>query len=82
MLPPDFTGVEQAVGEAPDVRCRSRSNRSSTHFNAERPRLAPADLLVAAGDGPAEAGVTAAQVQGNLDGVFQHTARAGLDRIS
>ena len=25
-------------------------------------------------------GVTAAQVQANLDGVFQHTARAGLDR--
>ena len=24
-------------------------------------------------------GVTAAQVQGNLDGVFQHTARAGFD---
>ena len=27
-------------------------------------------------------GVTAAQVQGNLDGVFQHTARAGLDAYS
>jgi hypothetical protein len=28
--------------------------------------------------GRVKPGITAAQVQGNLDGVFQHTARAGL----
>jgi predicted permease len=83
VLPDEFTGIQQPVAEPPDI---------SFPVNLD-PQLSPAPpingvvlhrinqptnwwLQVM---GRLKPGVTAAQVQGNLGGVFQATARAGLE---
>jgi predicted permease len=81
VLPPEFTGVQQAVDEAPDI---SMPMALEPQVTVPRSSLQPS-LLGAPNFwwvqlmGRMKPGVTAAQVQGNLAGVFQHAARAGYD---
>jgi predicted permease len=81
VLPPDFTGIQQAVNEAPDVSLPLALDPQivvgSFGFEAERLKQATNWWLQVVGR--LKPGATAAQVQGNLEGVFQSTARAGLD---
>jgi predicted permease len=80
VLPTEFTGIQQPIGDPPDVTIpialepqmgnlpanqRSRLERPTSWWLQVMGRLAP--------------GTTAAQVQGNLGGVFRNTARAGMD---
>ena len=76
--PPEFTGVEQAVSDAPDV---SLPLALEPQFNAarSRSRCTQPNFWWLQVMGRLKPGVTAAQVHGNLAGVFQHTARAGFD---
>jgi predicted permease len=81
VLPPEFTGVQQAVDEAPDI---SMPMALEPQVTVPRSSLQP--TLLGAPNfwwvqvmGRLKPGLTAAQVQGNLAGVFQHAARAGYD---
>jgi predicted permease len=79
VLPPEFTGIQQTISDGHEVGVplaldgplstgpaeqSSRMNRPTYWWLQVMGRLKP--------------GATAAQVHGNLDGVFQATARAGL----
>jgi predicted permease len=81
VLPPEFIGVEQAVGDAPDVSLpiALEPQFNQPQFNFQQSRLAQPNWWWLEVVGRLKPGVTAAQVQGNLAGVFQHTARAGFD---
>jgi predicted permease len=81
VLPPEFTGVQQAVDEAPDI-----SVPMALEPQVAPPRSSLQPSLLGAPNfwwvqmmGRLKPGVTAAQVQGNLAGVFQHSARADYD---
>ena len=80
VLPPDFTGVLQPVAAPPDI---SLPLALDTQLNVlpdkAGPRLAQATYWWLQVMGRLKPGMTAAQVQGNLEGVFQQTARAGMD---
>jgi len=76
VLVPEFTGVERSLGDAPDV---SLPLALEPQFSLQRSRLTQPTSFWLQVMGRLKPGVTAAQVQGNLTGVFQHTARAGLD---
>jgi hypothetical protein len=80
VLPPEFTGIQQPIDEPPDVTVpislepqmgnlppnqRSRIDQPTNWWLQLVGRLTP--------------GVSPEQVQGNLGGIFQSTARAGLD---
>jgi len=75
VAPARFTGIQKAVATAPDI----------TLPLALDPRLDDSKRMQQATFwwlqvfGRLRPGVTAAQVQGSLDGVFQHAARAGWD---
>lgn len=76
VLPPAFTGVQQAVSDGHDVAVPLALD---SQLNAGEPRLPQPTYWWLQIMGRLRPGATAAQVQGNLEGVFQHTARAGLD---
>jgi predicted permease len=80
VLPPDFTGVQQPVGEAPDIALPLALDPQleTFTFNNQPPIVQPTYWWLQI-MGRLKPGVTAAQVQGNLSGIFQSTARAGLD---
>jgi predicted permease len=82
VISPDFTGVQQPVAEPPDVSVPlaldpQLNPQPSTATGP--PRLRQPTYWWLQVMGRLKPGATAAQVQGNLEGVFQHTARAGLD---
>lgn len=84
VLPADFTGVQKPIDEAPEISLpialqpqlelpiRMSPNGAFTNRLAQ-PTYWWLQLM-----GRLKPGATPAQVQGNLEGVFQHTARAGL----
>jgi predicted permease len=74
----EFTGVQQPVGELPDVSVPLALD-SQLNPTPGPPRLSQPTYWWLQVMGRLKPGATAAQVQGNLEGVFQHTARAGLD---
>jgi len=80
VLPPTFTGATQAVDDPPDVSLPIALEQQLNPGLTTPPSLVTRPtfwwLLVM---GRLKPGATAAQVQGNLAGVFQHTARAGID---
>ena len=81
VLPPEFTGIQQPVGRAARHSvCRSSLEPQLNTIGAAS-RSGAGDVLVAAGHGTAEAGRDGGAGAGNLEGVFQHTARAGLDSL-
>ena len=78
VLPAEFTGVQQAVDVAPDI-----SLPMALEPQVTLPRSSLQGSLLDAPNfwwvqvmGRLKPGVTAAQVQGNLAGVFQYSARA------
>jgi predicted permease len=80
VLPPEFSGVEQAVGDAPDVSLPlALEPQFNAGLNAPPSRLSQPAFWWLEVMGRLNPASTAAQVQGNLAGVFQATARAGFD---
>jgi predicted permease len=81
VLAQEFTGVQQAVDDAPDVSfpIALEPQFNQSQFNFQESRLAQPNWWWLQVVGRLKPGVTAAQVQGNLAGVFEHTARAGFD---
>lgn len=76
VLPPEFTGIQQPVAEASDIQFPL--TLYSQLNPAEQPLSQPTRWWLQI-MGRLRPGMTAAQVQGNLGGVFQATAKAGLD---
>jgi predicted permease len=85
VLPPDFTGVQQPVAEAPDI---SLPLALDPQLDTSLPpptgppqpqRLAQPTYWWLQVMGRLKPGVTATQVQANLGTMFQNTAKAGLD---
>jgi predicted permease len=78
VLPPEFTGVQQPSDQGSDI---SVPMSLDPQLNSESgpPRLSQPTYWWLQVMGRLKPDVTAAQVQGNLEGPFQHTARAGLD---
>jgi predicted permease len=84
VLPPDFTGVQQPTAQAPDISVPlavdpQLSGDPQLSERGSPPRLSQPTYWWLQVMGRLKPGATPAQVRGNLDGVFQHTARAGLD---
>jgi predicted permease len=78
VISPEFTGVQQPVAEPPDISVPLALD-SQLNTRPGPPRLTQPTYWWLQVMGRLKPGVTAAQVQGNLDGVFQQTARGGLD---
>jgi predicted permease len=84
VITPELTDVQQAVREGPDLAVPLALD---TQLDTNRPppgqptapRLRQATYWWLQVMGRLKAGTTAEQVRANLDGVFQHTARAGFD---
>jgi predicted permease len=81
VLPPEFTGVQQAVDEAPDISMPMalEPQVAPPRSSLQRSLLGAPNFWWVQVMGRLKPGVTAAQVQGNLAGVFQHSARADYD---
>ncbi|PYR88483.1 MAG: ABC transporter permease [Acidobacteria bacterium] len=81
VISPEFTGVQQPLEEAPDISVPLALDQPLNTNRGPRglPRLTQPTYWWLQVMGRLKPGATAAQVQGNLESVFQHTARAGLD---
>src|SRR5262249_13848284 len=80
VLPSEFTGVQQPVAEPPDISFPlALDTQLNTFPEKGPPRLAQPTYWWLLVMGRLKPGATAAQVQGNLEGVFQQTARSGMD---
>ena len=77
VIAPEFTGIQQPVSELPDIGLPLSLEPQLNTLGAAR--LGQPTYWWLQVMGRLKPGATAAQVQGNLEGVFQHTARAGLD---
>src|SRR3954467_1243924 len=78
VLPPEFTGVQQTIAEPPDVAIPiSLQSQLDTVTTGPR-RLSQPTYWWLQVMGRLKPGATAQQVEGNLGGVFQNTARSGL----
>ena len=84
VTPPDFTGVQRVIADAPDLVLPLALDRLIAPPNPTYPEGQPLSRL----DQPSfwwlqlfgrlKPGMTAAQVEGNLAGVFQQVARQGM----
>src|SRR5712692_3964043 len=84
VISPELHDVQQAVREGPDIAVplaldSQLGNNPPSSSAPTQPRLKQPTAWWLQVMGRVKPGVTAAQVQANLEGVFQHTARAGLD---
>ena len=80
VIVPQFTGIQQPVGEPPDISLPlALDPQLSTGTGSGPPRLSQPTYWWLQVMGRLKPGVTAAQVQASFETVFQHTARAGLD---
>jgi len=80
VLPPSFTGIQQAVSNGHDVLVPlSLDGQLSTGPAAPSPRVSQPTYWWLQVMGRLKPGVSATQVRGNLEGIFQQTARAGLN---
>jgi predicted permease len=78
VIEPGFTGIQQPVGNPHDISLPlSLDPQLSTGTDTSRLTQPTYWWLLVMGR--LKPGVTPAQVQGNLEGVFQQTARSGLD---
>jgi predicted permease len=78
VISPEFTGIQQPLSEPPDVSIPLALDPQLDAATGP-PRLTQPTYWWLQVMGRLRPGGTAAQVQGNLEGVFQHTARTGLD---
>ena len=80
VLSPDFTGIQQAIAELPDISLPlALDSQLNTSPGSGPPRMAQPTYWWLQAMGRLKPGVTAAQVHGNLEGAFQATARAGFE---
>jgi predicted permease len=83
VLPAEFTGVQQPVGEPADitfpVNLDPQINPGPVVNGVALPRLGQPTYWWLQVMGRLKPGVTAEQVQGNFAGVFQATAKAGME---
>ena len=81
VLPPEFTGVQQAIDEAPDISMPIALQPLVTlrQSTLQKSLLGAPNFWWVQVMGRLKPGVTAAQVRGNLAGIFQHSARAQFD---
>jgi predicted permease len=79
VLSPDFTGVQKPTAEPPDISLPLLL-QPQVDTNPNGDRMGQPTYWWLQVMGRLKPGATAAQVLGNLDGVFQNTARAGLDQ--
>jgi predicted permease len=80
VIVPTFSGVQQPVANPPDISLPlSLDPQLSTSTGTGPPRLSQATYWWLQVMGRLKPGMTPAQAQGNLEGVFQQTARSGLD---
>ncbi len=84
VISPEFTGVQQPVAEPPDIAVplaldQQLNTNPAPPGRPNPPRVSQPTYWWLQVMGRVKPGVTAAQVQGNLEAVFQQTARAGLD---
>src|SRR5262245_17626618 len=86
VLPPEFTGVQQPVAEAPDLSLPLALDPQMDFSLPPPPGTPPQPQRLAQPTywwlqvmGRLKPGTTASQVQANLGTVFQNTAKAGLD---
>ncbi len=79
VLPPEFTGIQLTVSDPPDVAVPlSLDGQLSTGPAEQNTRMNQPTYWWLQVMGRLKPGATPAQVHGNLEGVFQQTARAGL----
>src|SRR5262245_45464655 len=79
VLPPEFTGIQQTVHDGHDVGVPlALDGQLSTGPAEQSTRVNKPTYWWLQVMGRLKPGATAAQVHGNLEGVFQQTARAGL----
>jgi predicted permease len=78
VIAPEFTGIQQPVTELQDIGFPLALD-SQLNTATGPPRLGQPTYWWLQVLGRLKPGATAAQVQGNLEGVFQQTARSGLD---
>jgi predicted permease len=78
VLEPGFTGVQQPVAELQDIGLPLALD-PQVDTQAGTPRLSQPTYWWLQVMGRLKPGATAQQVQGNLEGVFRATARAGMD---
>jgi predicted permease len=80
VIAPEFTGIQQAVGEWPDVAFPLSLDTRINSNPADKgpPRMEQDMYWWVQMMGRLKPGVTREQVQGNLEGVFQGAARASL----
>ena len=80
VIPPHFSGIQQPVASPPDISLPlALDPQLSTNTGSEPPRVSQATYWWLQVMGRLKPGMTAAQAQGNLEGVFQQTARGGLE---
>jgi predicted permease len=84
VISPIFVDVQQAVHDPPDIAVPLAMDTRLNIIGAQpgqpnKPRLEEPTYWWLQVMGRIKPGVTSAQVQANLEGTFQHTARAGLD---
>ena len=80
VLPPDFTGVQQPIAELPEIAVPLSMQPQLDTPPAKGPnRLGQPTYWWLQIMGRLKPGVTPQQVHGNLEAVFQNTARAGLE---
>jgi predicted permease len=80
VLPPEFTGIQQTVSDGHEVGVPlSLDGQLSTGPAEQSTRMNKPTYWWLQVMGRLKPGATAAQVHGNLEGVFQQTARAGLN---
>lgn len=78
VIAPAFTGVQQPLSDPPDVSLPLSLDVQLTTSAGGRRLQQPTHWWLQV-MGRLKPGVSAAQVQANLEGVFQHTARSGMD---
>ncbi len=83
VIPPEFTGIQQAVGTAPDVTLPLSLDTqlgSPGGFGGDsKPRMADPSSWWLQLMGRLKTGATSQQVRGNLEGIFRETARQGFE---
>ncbi len=81
VIAPHFFGIQQPVANPPDISLPLSldAQLSTGPPSTDPPRLSQATYWWLQVMGRLKPGASPAQVQGNLEGVFQHTARSGLE---
>jgi predicted permease len=80
VLPPEFTGIQQPVSDGHDVNVPlALDGQLSTGPAEQSSRMNQPTYWWLQVMGRLKPGATTTQVHGNLEGVFQQTARAGLN---